>query len=177
MGGVVITLVLGGVKSGKSRHALSLFLARHTAGNPGVVVVTGQARDLDFRQRVAEHRLERDPAVAVREVGADLPRALADLSGSPGPVLVDSLDFWLFLRQERGDADTSGRDLAEVLAPWTGPDLVLVSCEAGLGGLPGHPLALTYARELGRLNQTAAALAHEVWLVAAGLPLALKKAD
>ncbi len=173
----MISLILGGVKSGKSRHALALFEARRAVLGRGLILVTGQARDLDFRQRVTDHRLERDPAVPVREVGANLPEALAAEHGQKGVVLVDSLDFWLFLRLERGDADRAARDLEQALRAWTGPELILVSCETGLGGMPGHAQALAFARELGHVNQTAAALAHEAWLVVAGLPLALKKAN
>lgn len=172
----MITLVLGGVKSGKSRFALSLFDEARQALPGGQVLVTGQARDLDFRARVHDHRMERDPCVPVVETGPDLPEALQRASRQSGPVLVDSLDFWLFLRMERGDDQAAPEDLARVLADWQGPPLILVSCETGLGGMPGHPQALAFARSLGVLNQTAARLAHAAWLVAAGLPLALKEA-
>jgi adenosylcobinamide kinase/adenosylcobinamide-phosphate guanylyltransferase len=53
-------------------------------------------------------------------------------------------------------------------------NVVLVSNEVGMGLVPPYPLGRAFRDALGRLNQRAAALADEVYLIVAGLPLRLK---
>ncbi len=170
----MITFVIGGNKSGKSDFAMGL-LERETGLK--LFLATGQAKDMSFRQQIARHRDRRDPALPVVEVGWDLPRALLEAKKGHAAVLVDSLDFWLYLCiQEQREADLT-QALLDILKTWNGPELILVSCEIGFAPLPGSSEARSFLKKLGRLNQAVAALAHEAHLVVAGLPLALKKAE
>lgn len=165
----MITLVLGGNKSGKSGFALELF---SRARGPGVLLATGRARDAAFAEQIAAHRMERGPDIPVLETGADLPSRLMEGRRGYGKILVDSLDFWLFSCVEAG---RNPRELVEVLEDWEGPDVFFVSCEIGLGPVAADTATRAFVRELGALNQEVARLADEVHLVAAGLPVTLKK--
>lgn len=170
----MITFVIGGNKSGKSDFALGLL---ERVSGPKLFLATGQAKDMSFRKQITRHRERRDPSLPVVEVGWDLPRALLEAKKDHAGVLVDSLDFWLYLcMQERREADLT-QAMLDILAGWKGPELILVSCEIGFSPLPGSSEARTFLKRLGRLNQAVAALAHEAYLVVAGLPLALKKAE
>ena len=62
-----------------------------------------------------------------------------------------------------------------VLKDWDDTDLILVSCEAGLGPLPGGSGVRAFIRSLGAFNQAVARAADTAYLVAAGLPLTLKQ--
>ena len=86
-----VTLVLGGVRSGKSRHAEQLL----TGGNPApwIYIATAQALDDEMRTRIAEHRLRRGAGWRTVEAPIDLTGAL--LAESDEPVLVDCLTLWL----------------------------------------------------------------------------------
>jgi len=170
----MITFVIGGNKSGKSDFAMGLLQA---APGPGLFLATGKAKDLSFRDQIASHRERRDPCLPVVEVGWDLPRALLEAKGEYKTVLVDSLDFWLYVCSQEPRGHEIVETLLEVLRHSQDCNIILVSCEIGFAPLPGTSEARAFLKKLGRLNQAVAALAHEAYLVVAGLPLVLKKAE
>ena len=164
-------LVLGGQRSGKSRHAESLVTA---SGLAPVYLATATAGDDEMTARIATHRERRGAAWRTVEEPLDLPAALLRESGPGFHVLADCLTVWLSNLMGAGrDVDAEGDALVAALARVTGP-VVLVSNEVGLGIVPDNALARRYADALGILNQKAAAAADRVVLMAAGLPLTLK---
>jgi adenosylcobinamide kinase/adenosylcobinamide-phosphate guanylyltransferase len=52
--------------------------------------------------------------------------------------------------------------------------LIVISNEVGLGLVPPHPLGRAYRDLLGQVNQMLAHKADEVYLLVAGIPLAIK---
>lgn len=170
----MIDLILGGNKSGKSDFGLELLAA---GPRPWTMIATGKSRDLAFRNQIQDHRQTRDPAILVREVDIELPEAVAELSGQPGSVLVDSLDFWVFSvmnRCDRPGREARRQDLLDALGGWTGGRLVLVSTEMGLGPLAFDGEVRAFARDLGQLNREIARVSASVYLVLAGLAHKLK---
>ncbi|MDC0335864.1 bifunctional adenosylcobinamide kinase/adenosylcobinamide-phosphate guanylyltransferase [Pseudodesulfovibrio sp.] len=168
----MITLVLGGNKSGKSDFALDL-LAK--SDGPSLFIATGKAKDMEFREQIRQHRQTRGPELEVMEVSEDLPQTLKQAKLNFPSVLVDSLDYWLFACREGGFEAEKVKEFLDVLNGWGDTDLILVSCEAGLGPLPGGSDVRAFIRSLGALNQGAAMAADQAFLVAAGLPLILKQ--
>jgi len=168
----MITLILGGNKSGKSDFALDL-LAK--GPEPALFVATGKAKDLEFREQISKHRETRGPELEVVEVSEDLPQTLRKAKLHFPAVLVDSLDYWLFACREAGCEKEKIQEFLEVLEEWDTSELILVSCETGLGPLPGGSEVRAFVRSLGALNQSVAKVADQAYLVAAGLPLTLKK--
>jgi adenosylcobinamide kinase / adenosylcobinamide-phosphate guanylyltransferase len=55
----ILTLVLGGARSGKSRYAESLVMA---LPSPWLYVATAEARDSEMAERVAVHQGRRGPS-------------------------------------------------------------------------------------------------------------------
>lgn len=170
----MITFVIGGNKSGKSDFAMRMLEAEP---GPSLFLATGKAKDLSFRDQIASHRDRRDPALPVVEVGWDLPRALLEAKGEYTAVLVDSLDFWLYVCSQESRDHELVEALLEVLRHNQDMRIILVSCEIGFSPLPGSCEGRSFLKKLGRLNQAVAALAHEAFLVVAGLPVVLKKAE
>ena len=173
----MIRLILGGNKSGKSDFALHLF--QHDP-KPQCMLATGRAQDFGLRDQILDHRRRRTPDLPVRETGAGLAAEIAALAAAGvRSILVDSLDFWLFTvtANEHDAADALVRELIDILASLAGDDapvITLVSCEAGLGPIPGNAAVRAFGRGLGALNQAVATHSREVRLVVAGLPLPLK---
>ena len=170
----MISLILGGQRSGKSAFALTRLAS---APAPQDFIATGKAMDEAFRAQIAAHRVERDPHLPVIEAGADLAVVLELAASSYRTLLVDSLDFWLFAAGGGNAAEYVAR-LDALLGRWhddpLAPELILVSAEAGLGPVAADASTRAYLRALGGLNQTMARHASHAWLVAAGLPLRLK---
>jgi len=168
----MMTLILGGEKSGKSDYALSLLAA---APRPQVFVATGRALDPAFAAQIALHKKSRPAGMALCETILDLPETLCELRSRAAAIVADSLEFWLFSCLRAGVAAQRAADLERVLASWEGPELILVGAEAGLGAMAADSFTREFARALGALNQMAARLAGRAVLVVAGLPLTLKE--
>ncbi|MCJ2187154.1 bifunctional adenosylcobinamide kinase/adenosylcobinamide-phosphate guanylyltransferase [Novosphingobium beihaiensis] len=163
--------VLGGARSGKSRHAQTRIEAQ-----PGrlAFIATAQAFDAEMAERIARHRADRGPRWETLEAPFDLPDAITRAACSADAVLIDCLTLWLsnLILTERDVAAMTG-DLCAALQACPAP-VALVANEVGMGIVPENALARRFRDEAGRLNQAIAALADEVVLVAAGLPLTLK---
>lgn len=165
-----LTFVLGGARSGKSRHAEALV---ERLPSPWTYIATAEAYDDEMVERIALHRSRRgagwETIDAPHHLGASL------LTVPPErPVLIDCLTLWLTNRMlDEADIDMESAVLEAALLAREGP-LVVVSNEVGLGIVPDNALARRFRDEQGRLNQRIAAFADEVVLMVAGLPLKVK---
>lgn len=162
----MITLVLGGARSGKSQVAERL-AARLPA--PITYLATAVVADDDHAARVAAHRARRDPAWTTVDTGAALVAALAAVTGS---VLVDSLGTWVAAHAKFA-VDVPG--LVAALTDRDG-DTVVVSEEVGLGVHPSSQAGRHFRDALGPVNAAVAACCDEVLLVVAGRVLPLGRA-
>jgi len=167
-------LVLGGVRSGKSRYAQQL-AAR---GQRVVFIATAEAGDDDMRQRIARHRSERPAHWTTVEAPLALEDALLECSNAFDTVVVDCLTLWT-ANVMQAEASNDGRvlaradRLAQVLRNLHA-SVILVSNEVGSGIHPENAMARSYRDLLGFVNQRVAAVADEVILLVAGCPLVLK---
>jgi adenosylcobinamide kinase / adenosylcobinamide-phosphate guanylyltransferase len=166
----LVTLVLGGARSGKSRYAEAL-IAR--APQPWVYIATAEARDDEMAARIKTHQARRGADWQTMEAPHDVPDALKRVPANAA-VLVDCLTLWLSNLMDRGlDIDARSVHLQEALAVRTGPT-VLVSNEVGLGIVPDNALARRFRDLQGVLNQTMAAQATRVVMMVAGIAIAVK---
>jgi adenosylcobinamide kinase/adenosylcobinamide-phosphate guanylyltransferase len=171
-----LTLVLGGARSGKSRHAEALI---EEAAGEAVYLATAEAGDGEMAERIRYHRNRRATQSVTKwrtiEEPVALVASLGEMVRPDRPVLVDCLTLWL------SNLLLAGRDIvaetAELVAalPGLAGSLVLVANEVGLGIVPDNALARAFRDHAGRLNQAVASVADRVIFVAAGLPLVLKE--
>jgi adenosyl cobinamide kinase/adenosyl cobinamide phosphate guanylyltransferase len=156
----LITLVLGGARSGKSE------VAERLAGQlPAPVLYVATAAvdgDTDLADRVEGHRARRPSSWTTIEPGADLSGALR--SSPEGTVLVDALGPWVAAHEDFA-VDAAG--LVDALTSRTG-DAVVVSEEVGLGVHPSTDVGRRFRDALGELNRAIADAADEVLFVIAG---------
>ncbi len=159
--------MLGGARSGKSRHAEGIVTALPP---PWVYVATAQAFDAEMQARIAEHRARRSKGWETVEAPLDLAAALS----ADRQVLVDCLTLWLTnLMLGAHDIASATAALDAALDARAAPT-VLVANEVGLGIVPDNALARAFRDAAGRLNQHLAARADAVLFLVAGLPMRVK---
>lgn len=185
-------LILGGQRSGKSRHAERLAQAwlQRSPQHGVTVVATAMASDEEMRARIARHRLDRPAAFDVVEAPLDLGGALRGLSGVGEVrdplrmVVIDCLTLWVtnVMMPMHGAADADA-DCDAVMHSWTQhrqaflaalrereAPVVLVSNEIGMGVIPLGEGVRHVVDELGRLHQDVAQCCGHITLMAAGQP-------
>lgn len=181
----MITLVLGGTRSGKSAVAERLAAmaagvgpdpstgARAGDGDGGAGVVTYVATappavDADFAARIADHRARRPGSWVTLE--CVYPAALCDhLRHTEGVILLDSLGTWVATHDGRM-IDSS--PLLDALTSRDG-DTIVVSEEVGLAVHPPTEVGRRYVDAVGTLNQQVAAVSDRALFVVAGQILTL----
>ncbi len=161
----MITLVLGGARSGKS--AVAEALAAEAGGPVTYVATTRVGDDPDLLARIAEHRRRRPREWTTIECGSLLVDALDQLEGT---ILIDSVGAWV-AGSPNLVVDTGA--LLERLARHHG-DVVVVSDEVGMGVHPSSEVGRSYRDALGVVNQALANDARRVLLVVAGQVLTIK---
>lgn len=168
----VVTLVLGGARSGKSRYAEQMVEAQ----GRGLYLATAEPMDAEMRTRIARHQARRGDIWETIEAPGDLVGALSREARPDRPILVDCLTLWLSYVMFHGlPAEQESRKLMDLLQSGAlrGP-VVFVSNEIGLGVIPGNEVSRAFVDAQGELNQQVAKRANRVVLVAAGLPQVLK---
>lgn len=163
-------LVLGGARSGKSRHAERTALA---TGAAVVYVATATAGDDAMAERIRRHRADRPADWSTVEVPLDLAGALEASAAPDRCLLVDCLTLWLSNCLGAGDWAARRQALLESLPDLPGT-VLLVSNEVGQGVVPLGELSRRFVDEAGWLHQDLAAICDRVTFVTAGIPQTLK---
>ena len=178
-----LSLILGGVRSGKSGFAENLVRGLN---QPTLYLATGVPSDAEMEQRIRRHRESRPSHWTTLEEPVDLAGCLQGALTStrpPAVVLVDSLDVWvsnLLLKHEAesGEAleELAMASLSQLLQVWSDSQmkLFLVSGEVGLSLVPPYPLGRRFQDLLGLVNQKMADAADRVHLVVSGIPIEIK---
>lgn len=165
-------LVLGGARSGKSAFAEKLVLESEDVPH---YIATGRAWDGEMKARIAQHRIQRGDRWITHEEPLELVEALSRIDAVSNTILVDCLTLWVtnLMMDEGRDVEASFEPLIQH-ATTAKARIVFVSNEVGLGIVPENRMAREFRDHAGRLHQKIAAVASEVYFIAAGLPLKMK---
>jgi len=176
----MLTLILGGARSGKSRFAQRIasralrvcYIATLTPGG-----------DAEMHERIARHRSDRPSSWQTIEEPLALAGAVERAAREADAVLVDCLTLWLSnLSWENRSAAPARLEeevqsqIRRIADAARSCHVILVSNEVGSGVVPESPVARAFRDIQGFTNQWAAEVADEAILIVAGLPLYLKGA-
>lgn len=169
-----VTLVLGGVRSGKSRFALEM-----ASGSENVTfVATARLSDDEMQRKIERHRQERPAHWRTWEEPLKLDEAIAKSEDVSEWIIVDCLTLFaanlLEANNENEDAIRTSIDALCLALMKTNGRVVLVSNEVGSGIVPAYTAGRQYRDLLGEINQRVAAIADNVVLMVAGLPVWIK---
>ncbi len=180
----MLTLILGGARSGKSRYAQSLC----ERSSHVVYIATARAEEIDsdreMRERVARHRADRPANWLTVEEPLDLSRAVRE-APVEATVLIDCVTLWVSnLMWEHRELAAQAQEelilsrvddliLASRRSAGAG-EIIIVSNEVGGGLAPDSPVGRAFRDLQGFANQRLARAADKVIFVVAGLPLLLK---
>lgn len=166
-------LILGGVRSGKSRLAEGR--ARESGRQVVYIATAIAAGDGELKERIRQHRARRPADWLTVEEPFALGEALRANACAERCLLVECLSLWLTnaLCAETGRFELELRNFRGALAELSG-DIILVSNETSLGVIPVGALSRRFVDASGELHQALAAICDRVTLTVAGLPLELK---
>lgn len=167
------TLILGGVRSGKSRLAERLAIESKL---PVIYVATATADDEEMQARIDSHRKTRPANWQLVEEPLNLAQALKAADKEGQCLLVDCLTLWLTNLLTNNDDSVFEGEIANLLEtlPLLSSQLIMVSNETNMGIVPMGELSRRYCDEAGRLHQLLAQRCDRVILTVAGLPHTLK---
>jgi adenosylcobinamide kinase / adenosylcobinamide-phosphate guanylyltransferase len=169
-----VTLVLGGVRSGKSRYALQLASRMQRV----TFLATAELReDEEMQRKIQRHRAERPQHWTTIEESLNLAIAIDSVSNCD-LLLIDCLTLFagklLEVHSENLKAISASVDALCTALTGSPRPVVVVSNEVGSGIVPSFEMGRRYRDLLGEINQRVASIADHVVLMVAGLPLTLK---
>jgi adenosylcobinamide kinase/adenosylcobinamide-phosphate guanylyltransferase len=170
-----VILVLGGVRSGKSRYAQ---LLAEQATRVKFVATAERRDDEEMHRKIERHRAERPAHWITVEEPIALGRVIQASEQDSDAILIDCLTLFGANLMEVYKGDDSGlnacvEELDCALKAST-RKVILVSNEVGSGVVPAYELGRRFRDLVGEINQRVAAVADTVLLMVAGLPLPLK---
>jgi adenosylcobinamide kinase/adenosylcobinamide-phosphate guanylyltransferase len=166
-------LILGGVRSGKSRHAEAL---ARDSGLEVIYLATARPGDAEMQARIAAHRARRPTHWRLVEEPLALASALSAHAAPARCLIVDCLTLWLTQLVCEDDPARLEQEQAALLAalPNLPGRVLLIGNETNMGVVPLGELSRRYCDQAGALHQALGALCDRVTLMVAGLPLFVK---
>lgn len=173
----MLTLVIGGARSGKSRYAETLCLRSSKVA----YIATAEAIDKEMRTRIARHRQDRPKHWDTFEEPLAIAPLLRRLQTEYEVQLLDCLTVWLSnslfhyrrLSSEKIEEKVLAQ-LDEVTEASARTHLVVVASEVGTGIVPATKVGRIFRDLQGLANQRVAASADQVFMMIAGIPIPIK---
>jgi adenosylcobinamide kinase/adenosylcobinamide-phosphate guanylyltransferase len=167
------TLILGGVRSGKSRLAERLAVE---SGSPVTYLATAQPGSREMAARIEAHRARRPDNWTVIEVPLYLTEALNRRRQDNGCLIIECMTMWITNLLGHPDGSLLEREYRSFLdtLPGLSGEVLIVSNETNMGVIPLGELSRRYCDVAGALHQELASLCDRVILTVAGLPHVLK---
>ncbi len=165
----MITLITGGIKSGKTSYALKIALLY----NKRAYLATAEPIDDEMKNKIDRHKKERNNFFDTIEEPIEIANKLLEIKGYD-VVVLDCITTWLGnLFYHEKNIEKYENKLLQAIKQ-IGYNLIIITNEVGLGVIPNDELSRKYVNELGSFNQKLAKAADECILMISGIPLKIK---
>ncbi len=179
-----ITLVSGGIRSGKSSMVQDRLLK---AERPGIIV-TGKATDAEMRRRIDRHKADRPNKITTIETCDKLDEIVRSVDFDV--IGFDCIGTWITNRmwdlglnfdcpsdnECTNIGQTIEKEAQEMINAFikSSADIWVVTNEVGFSLIPATKSARLFTDTIGRINQAIASNANDVFLVCCGIPVKIK---
>ncbi len=164
-------LFTGGISSGKSEEAEKLALS---FSEPRVYLATSDIKDNETLKRIDRHRKRRGTLYETKEEPL-YPERFFDKNCNV--ILIECLTHFynniFYYIPEKAEREKRFLEFLEEVKKFEG-NLIMVTNEVGLGGVPANSLAREFADFSGWANRLIAQISDEVFFVISGLKLKIK---
>lgn len=166
----MVTVITGGIKSGKSSYALKL----GERFDKKLYIATAEPFDEEMKKKIALHRKERVNGWDTIEEPINLIHAI-EKGVNYDFILIDCITMWInnLIYYEK-DAEKYADELLDFLKVFNTKNIVFVTNEVGLGIVPMDEISRRYVNLLGITNQKIALVATNLILMVSGYPLYIK---
>jgi adenosylcobinamide kinase / adenosylcobinamide-phosphate guanylyltransferase len=175
----MLTLILGGARSGKSRYSQALVNKSRRVVYIATALITDD--DEEMQTRILRHRADRPAEWVTVEEPYEVANAVKKSASFNTTLLIDCVTVWLSnlawkYREMNDDARMQKilEKVSDLALVSQGHEVIAVSNEVGGGIVPDNRVARSFRDLHGSANQLLAAEAAHVIIVIAGLPLTLK---
>jgi len=166
-------LIIGGIKSGKSRFAEQ---RARDCGLSVIYIATATAQDDEMKARIRAHRQQRHNDWGLIEEPLKLGKIIEQHAGDDTCLLIECLTLWLtnlLCLDDESTFQQERQSFLDALSDAPG-QVIIVSNETGMGVVPLGALSRRFCDEAGLLHQQLAQHCHNVYLITAGLAQTLK---
>lgn len=166
-------LILGGIKSGKSRHAER---RAHGSGLKVIYIATATADDDEMQARILAHQQQRNKNWGLIEEPLKLANTIRQHASTDTCLLIECLTLWLtnlLCLEDESVFKQERQAFVDAILHAPG-NIIMVSNETGMGVVPMGELSRRYCDEAGLLHQQLAQHCDRVDLITAGLAQTLK---
>ncbi len=172
-----ITLLTGGVRSGKSSYALTL-AKKHAARGKKAFIATATVLDNEMDLRIKNHKKSRGNIFTTIEEPYELATALKGIDTTVSVIVIDCLTVWLGNLYHKYHSNE--KKIIKCVDSFLGElkklkiDCILVTNETGWGIVPDNKMARSYRDMAGYMNQSVATISDMVYLFVSGIPFTIK---
>lgn len=170
-----IIFILGGARSGKSSFALKL--AKEEKNKKVAFVATGEPFDNEMKQRISLHKKSRPGPWETFEEPYNLSKLLNKKAAVFDILIIDCLTLFVSNLLLKGNSEKGIiKEMNKVLSILKAAKAksIIVSNEVGLGIVPDNKLSRDFRDVAGKINQSVAQSADEVFFIVSGLPMKVK---
>ena len=169
----MITFIIGGMKSGKSRFAMKE--GENTGNRNLYYIATARVIDEEMKERIERHKKERDSYWITLEEPINLAEAIIKIPDNSS-IVIDCLTTWLTnLIVEVNDYQKFINSFIELLTKLKEKiHIFIVANEVGLGIIPETELGRKFIDIAGTVNQKIMDICDIAYLMIAGRALRIK---